>query len=66
MNANYKHANDNKIEFVGQSTATVKTNKTTLQLPLLITKANNTVNGTGLDVTSTNNNQRKFRRNQNL
>ena len=40
MNANYKDANDNKIEFEGQTTATVKTNKTTLQLPLLITKAN--------------------------
>ena len=39
VNTNYKDVNDNKAEFVGQTTATVKTNKTTLQLPLLITKA---------------------------
>ena len=38
MNTNYKDVNDNKIEFVGQTTATVKINKTTLQLPLLITE----------------------------
>ena len=37
---NYKDVNDNKIEFRGQTLATVKTNNTTLQLPLLITKAN--------------------------
>ena len=36
MNIDYKDVNDNKIEFVGQTNATVKTNKTTLQLPLLI------------------------------
>ena len=40
MNTDYKDVNDNKIEFVGQTNATVKTNKTTLQLPLLITRAN--------------------------
>ena len=40
MNINYKDVNDNKTEFVGQTTTTVKTNKTTLQLQLLITKAN--------------------------
>ena len=40
MTTNYKDVTDNKIEFVGQTTATVKTIKTTLQLPLLITKAN--------------------------
>ena len=40
VKANYKDANDNKIDFFGQTTATVKTNNTTLQLPLLITKAN--------------------------
>ena len=40
LNTNYKDVNDNKIEFRGQTLATVKTNKTTLQLPLLITKAN--------------------------
>ena len=40
MNNDYKDVNDNKIEFIGQTNATVKTNTTTLQLPLLITKAN--------------------------
>ena len=39
LNTNYKDVND-KIEFRGQTLATVKTNNTTLQLPLLITKAN--------------------------
>ena len=37
----YEDVNDNKIEFIGQTKATVKTNNTTLQLPLVITKANN-------------------------
>ena len=40
MNNNYKDVSDNKIEFIGQTTGTVKTNTTTLQLPLLITKTN--------------------------
>ena len=40
LNTNYKDVNNNKIEFRGQTLATVKTNNTTLQLPLLITKAN--------------------------
>ena len=40
MNNDYKDVNDNKIEFIEQTNATVKTNTTTLQLPLLITKAN--------------------------
>ena len=40
MNTHYKDVNDNKIEFIGQLNATVKTNTTSLQLPLLITKAN--------------------------
>ena len=40
MNNNYKDVNDNKIVFIGQANETVKTNTTTLQLPLLITKAN--------------------------
>ena len=40
MNNDYKDVNDNKVEFIGQTNATVKTNTTTLQLPLLITKAN--------------------------
>ena len=37
---NYKDVNDNKIDFLGQTKALVKTNNTTLQLPLQITKAN--------------------------
>ena len=40
LNTNCEDVNDNKIEFVGQTTATVKINETTLQLPLLFTKAN--------------------------
>ena len=40
LNTNYKDVNDNKIEYIGQRKATVKTNNTTLQLSLLITKAN--------------------------
>ena len=36
----YKDVNDNKIEFLVQTTATVKTNNMTIQVPLLITKAN--------------------------
>ena len=40
MNTDYKDVNDNKIEFVEQTNATVKTNTTSLQLPLLIKKAN--------------------------
>ena len=40
LNTNYKDVNDNKIEFQGQTIATVKTNNTTIKLPLLITKAN--------------------------
>ena len=40
LNTSYKDVNDNKIEFRGQTLATVKLNNTTLQLPLLITKAN--------------------------
>ena len=40
LNTNYKDVKDNTIEFRGQTLATVKTNNTTLQLPLQITKAN--------------------------
>ena len=40
LNNNYKDVNHNKKEFIGQTNAMVKTNTTTLQLPLLITKAN--------------------------
>ena len=39
LNTSYKDVND-KSEFRGQTIATVKTNNTTLQLPLLTTKAN--------------------------
>ena len=39
LNTSYKDVNDNKIEFRGQTIATVKTNKMRIQLPLLITKA---------------------------
>ena len=40
MNNDYKDVNNNNIELIGQTNATVKTNTTTLQLPLIITKAN--------------------------
>ena len=40
MNIDYKDVNANNIVFVGQTNATVKTNTTSLQLPLLNTKAN--------------------------
>ena len=40
LKTNYKDVSDNKIAFLGQTKALVKTNNTTLQLPLLITKAN--------------------------
>ena len=48
LKTNYKDVNDRsnyyfvnvKIDFLAQTTALVKTNSTTLQLPLLITKAN--------------------------
>ena len=40
MNNDYKDLNDNKVDFIEQTNATVKTNTTTLQLPLLNTKAN--------------------------
>ena len=40
MNTDYKDVNVNKIEFIGQINATVKTNTKFLQLTLLNTKAN--------------------------
>ena len=40
LKTNYKDVNDNKIDFLGQTKALVKTNSTTLQLPQLITRAN--------------------------
>ena len=36
MNTDYKDVNNNKIEFIGHTKAMVKTNNTTLQLPLLM------------------------------
>ena len=39
LNSSYKDVNDNKVEFLGQTKATVTTNITALQLLLLITKA---------------------------
>ena len=39
-NTSYKDVNDNKVELLGKTKATVKTNNTTLQIPLLITKVN--------------------------
>ena len=43
LKTNYKDVNDNRIDFLGQTKVLVKTNNTTLQLPLLITKANITM-----------------------
>ena len=43
LKTNYKEVNDNKVDFMGQIKATVKSNSVTLQLPLLITKANITL-----------------------
>ena len=40
LNTSYKDVNDNKIEFLGQTKATVETNNTTLQLLLRISKDN--------------------------
>ena len=40
LETNYKDVNNNTIEFVGSTEAMVRTNNTTLQLPILITKAN--------------------------
>ena len=39
FNINYHDVNDNKMQFIGQTIATVKTTNTTLQLMLLITTA---------------------------
>ena len=40
LETNYKDVNNNTIEFVGSTEAMVRTNNTTLQLPILFTKAN--------------------------
>ena len=40
VETNYKDVNNNTIEFVGSTEAMVRTNNTTLQLSILITKAN--------------------------
>ena len=39
LKPSYKDANNRKIDFTGQTKAMVKTNKETMELPLLITKA---------------------------
>ena len=39
LKTTYKDVNNKKIEFTGQTNAMVKTNKETIELPLLITKA---------------------------
>ena len=48
LKATYKDVNNRKINFVGQTKATVKTNKETIELPLLFTKAQ-TASLMGLD-----------------
>ena len=51
----YKDVNIQRIEFTRHTNALVKTNKETIELPLLITKAKNiTTDGTGLDATVKN------------
>ena len=40
LKTNYKDVNDNKIDFLGQTKALVKTNSTTIQRPLILTKTN--------------------------
>ena len=50
INTSYKDVNDNNFEFLGQGKATVRTNNTTLQLPLLIAiSQDNTVIGIGIE-----------------
>ena len=39
LKTTYKDVNNQKIDFVSQTKATVKTNKETIELPLLIAKA---------------------------
>ena len=39
LKTTYKDVNNQRIEFTGQTNALVKTNKETIELPLLITKA---------------------------
>ena len=69
MITKYKNINENKIELVGQTNATVRTNKPTLQLPLLITKVINynykAINETKEDETVGNNDKLKHRGRQN-
>ena len=39
LKTTYKNVNNRKLEFTGQTNAMVKTNKESIELPLLITKA---------------------------
>ena len=65
MKTDYKDFNNNKTEFIGQTNATVETNKTSLHLPLFFTKANITPRYRArLDETAENNNQLKHRSHQ--
>ena len=58
-NNDYEDVNDNKIELIGQTNATVKTNHTTTAAATSYKSKHNTVNGTRLDETAENNNQIK-------
>ena len=53
----YKYVNNQRIEFVEQTKATVKTNNKTLELPLFITEATTSVDGIKLDATVGNTSQ---------
>ena len=65
MNNDYKDVNDNKLKFIGQTNATVKTNTTTTTAAINYKSKHNTVNGTRLDETAENTNQLKHRSHQN-
>ena len=65
MITKYKNINEIRIELVGQTNATVRTNKPILQLPQLITKVINynyeAINETRLEETVGNNHTLKHR-----
>ena len=66
IKTDYKDFNDNKIEFIGQTNATVETNRTSIQLSLFFTKSSLTPRYRArLDETTENNNQLKHRSYQN-
>ena len=64
LNINYKDVNDNKIEFIGQTKATVRTNNTSTTVATYESQ-NHTANGTGLDETAWNSTQRNYRQYEN-